>query len=731
MTMSTDLAVRSEFEDWLAGFPPEPPVVVIPVFNAFEDAWQCLESLEASTPPQTPILIVDDASTDPRIREEFEPYARRCGWAYVRKPSNDGFVSTVNLAFDWCHPHDIVVLNSDIIVPPEWLQRLQAAAYFRSTCATATPLTNHGSILSIPSRNAPTPELVPGMTSTEIDARIRKASLKLRPIIPAAVGHCIYFRRSALEVVGTFDEVFSPGYGEEVDYSQRAVMAGFCNVAADDLFVFHKGSASFDPHKRREHIQTQLAHERIIEQRYPWYHPWVRSAQTDNDGPLAQALDTARAALLGYRIAIDATRVQRHTTGTQVLILELIRALAVAPERDSRLTMIIGNRTEREALLGVDQLVDEVVRKSDLNKLGQRRFDLIHRPSQLSSVNDLALLLRASRRLVVSHLDSISFAKPDYAPSIEAWTHYRNLTHLTFALADGIVFISQDAALDAAHQGLQVPDERSCVTYVGVDHQLGLGPAKPPAGREAFAGSPFLLMLGTDFRHKNQPYAIKLLDALSSRYDWQGTLVFAGQRVPDGGSTEDVDRELANHPAVRHRVHDLGAVSEPEKQWLLENAALVLYPSVYEGFGLVPFEAAAAGTPALTIRSTSLPEVLGEKLVYLETLAPDDGADLVWPLISDREKAQRQVEVINERALSYGWQRVAKSHQSFYQRILEMPPRARSIAEAWLPDDGNLQDCPPVRSWPERIDRAFTILRRDGVTALWKEVRQFVEWWRA
>jgi len=728
MTMNTDLLLRRGVEDWLAGFAGETPVVVVPVFNAYEDLLQCLESLAALTPPNTPILILDDASTDPRIPDEVEPLARRRGWAYIRKPSNCGFVATVNLAFEWCAPHDVVIMNSDVIVPTEWLQRLRAAAYFRSTCATATPLTNHGTILSIPYRNLPSPELVSGMTGTEIDARIRKASPRLRPVIPAAVGHCIYFKRSALEVVGKFDEVFSPGYGEEVDFSQRAVMAGFCHVAADDLFVFHKGSASFDPKGRSEQKQVQLAHEKIIEARYPWYHPWVRSTQKDAYGPLAQALDRARAALLGYHIAIDATRVHRHTTGTQVLILELIRALALAPQRDSHLTMIIGDSTEREALMGVDELVDDVVRKSDLRSLDDPKFDLIHRPSQLNSAEDLALLLRASRRLVVSHLDSISFVKPDYAPSIEAWTHYRSLTYLTFALADGIAFISQDAAIDAAHQGLQVPSERSCVTYVGVDHQQCFGQAQPPAGNEAFAGSPFLLMLGTDFRHKNRPYAIRLLDALSTRYDWQGNLVFAGPRVSDGGSIADVDQELAKRSAIRSRVHDLGAVNEQEKQWLLENAALVLYPSVYEGFGLVPFEAAAAGTPALTIRSTSLLEVLGEKVSYLETLAPEDGADIAWPLISDPEKARTQVEAINDRALCYSWQRVAKSHRDFYGRILEMPPRARNVAEVWMAGSGARLGDPPVRSWPDRISRAFIILRQDGFRALWAEVKQFIEW---
>ena len=55
---------------------------------------------------------------------------------------------------------------------------------------------------------------------------------------------------------------------------------------------------------------------------------------------------------------------------------------------------------------------------------------------------------------------------------------------------------------------------------------------------------------------------------------------------------------------------DLGAVSEAEKAWLFERSALVLYPSVIEGFGLVPFEAAAHGSPCMWAPVGSLGELL-------------------------------------------------------------------------------------------------------------------------
>jgi GT2 family glycosyltransferase/glycosyltransferase involved in cell wall biosynthesis len=707
-------------------------VVVVPVFNAYDDVLECVDSLLASTPTNTPILILDDASTDHRIPDTLEPRSHTRGFAYVRKPSNSGFVGTVNLAFEWCKPYDVVVVNSDVIVPPEWLERLQEAAYFRSTNATATPLTNNGTILSVPYRNRPVPDLIEGMTTAEMDARIREASLMLRPIIPVAIGHCIYFKRSALDAVGYFDEVFAPGYAEEVDFSQRAVMAGFSHVAADDLFVFHKGSRSFDAHGEEERRLLQNSHEKIIQARYPWYHPWVSQVKNDAHSSLALALGSARSALLGYRIAIDATLVGGNVTGTQVLILELVRALATAPNHNAHVTLIVGDRTPRAALLGTDQLVDEVIRRSDLQDLEQPLFDLAHRPCQIRSTAQLAFLRKVARRFIVSQLDCIAYSNPSYARSFDEWMDYRHVTQLLFATADGIVFISNNAADDAVHQGLRIPLERSCVSYLGVDHRRHSAKAMPLPGSDKFKNEPYILVLGTNFRHKNRVYALRLLRALVTKYQWPGQLVLAGPKVNSGDSVAEEARELERSPELRSRVHDVGPVNEPEKKWwLLENASLVLYPSVYEGFGLIPFEASAVGTPALTTRATSLGEVLGEGLIYLDSLDPMVGAEIAWPFLTDPDAAHRQVEAIMARARAFTWRQVADTTWDFYYHLLKMPPRYRGRADLWSADNKSLVQRPETRSWQERIVRAFQILRTDGLGALWAEIKQFVAWLRA
>lgn len=721
------MELRACVTEWLQGFSRDVPVVVVPVYNAFTDVLECMDSILAATPPAIPVLVIDDASTDARVYPALAQRSTEGQFLYVCKPTNSGYVGTVNLAFALCAPRDVVVVNSDVVVPPAWLERLRAAAYHRSTVATATPLTNHGTIVSVPYRNHPTGELVGGMTVEETDARIQATSLQLYPIIPTAVGHCVYFKRAALDVVGYFDEAFAPGYGEEVDFSQRAVLAGFSHVLVDNLFVHHKGSRSFESDGQDLRTRIQAAHEALIRGRYPWYADWSAQAATDTRSPLARAIERAQAALLGYRIAIDATCIGGPITGTQLLTLELIRALTTDRDPDTHLSLIVHDHVDKSDLLGVDKLVDEVLTLSDLHNLPQPRFNLVHRSFQLRTLEELVFLRKIAHRVIVSVLDFIAFSNPGYAVSYREWEHYRWLTQLACNVVDGVILISRDVARDAVHQGIHIEARRACVISPGVDHRHGENAVIADSLR--LPEPPFILVLGTDFRHKNRLYALKLLQALISKHHWEGSLVFAGPTVLYGSSEAEEALFLQRDPEIRSRVSYLGAVSQTEKQWLLEKASLVLYPSAYEGFGLVPFEASAAGVPALTARTTSLIEVLGDDVVYLDTFDPQDGADVVWLLLSDPAAAAAQVAAIRMRMADHTWSAAAAQTWDFYRLVLALPPRFPTAipwqSSSWSVDQGLPVGGPFRVRVDRRLRRAGRVIMTEWL-CLYDEFCQFV-----
>ena len=656
-------------DTWLQSFAPGQPVVVVPVTDRPDAVTQCLAALAVHTPEAVPVLLLTPA----RVEEVVMPADAR--FLRVVLPTVTGYARTLNLASHWCAPRDIIVVASDVIVPPDWMSRLQAAARYRTNIATATPLTNDGAFLSVPQRNRPGIDLPNGMTTDQMDARIRQGSRRITPLIPTSVSHCVYYNRWALNVVGDFDESTACRGAEEVDFAQRALMAGFSHVAADDLFVSVRTTRAI----RNWQPSAQASRTaRTLKTRYPWYSPSLEESAQAARTPLALALNQARIAVLGARIAFDARSLDRVTNGTEVVTRELLRALITHPAWTGHLAVILKDGVSPHILGDIEPLIDEFITEADIRAYSVPPFDLVHRPFQIPGVGDLSFLRRVAPRFVMTYLDSIAFANPSYAANANSWMHLRRAMGLSFAYADGIAFLSRDAAADAAHQGLAIPEERTCVTYSGVDHHSS-ATAVAPAESAAFAAHPFIVVIGTNYRHKNRPFALRLLDLLQTLHGWQGHLVFAGIDTGHAGSHGDEAGELTRTPHLRGVVHELGAVNEGEKRWLYDNAALVLYPSVYEGFGLVPFEAAAAETPALAFRTTAVVEVLGENVAYLNAQDYAESAETVWTMLTQPQRANAQVQAIRERAGQFTWRSVAERVIGFYHHLLTLPPRSPAV----------------------------------------------------
>src|SRR5262249_17328597 len=154
-----------------------------------------------------------------------------------------GFVLSANRGMRHAAGRDVLLLNSDTIVTPGFLEKLIACT--REDAAIACPLTNNGTICSIPEwlRDNPLPADLP----VEAYARfISDISLHRRPELVTAVGFCMYIRADVIARIGIFDEEhFGRGFGEENDFCERAKAAGFRIRLCDDLFVAHTGKASF------------------------------------------------------------------------------------------------------------------------------------------------------------------------------------------------------------------------------------------------------------------------------------------------------------------------------------------------------------------------------------------------------------------------------------------------------------------------------------------------------
>lgn len=659
----------------------------IPVHGAHEQFIGCLSSALVHTPTNVPIVICDDASPDGRSEDLVRRLEHAGSLAehellYLRRAHTLGFPGNVNGAFTVAAPADVIVLNSDCLVAAGWVEGMREAAYCDSRVATATALTNHGSVVSVPHGGKPLRDLPKDWSFDDAAAAVRAASLRRRPRLPTCVGHCVYLRRSAIELVGDFDLAFSPGYGEEVDFSQRCLRAGLCHVVADEVLVFHHGGGSLmiDGHSVNP---IQREHERILAVRYPYYHDAVRALECDLGGPLARSLSAARRALKGLSVLIDARVLAGPMTGTQVHVLGVIAALARTGE--VRVRALVPPEPGDYAASVLDDLpgVRRVVAPHGVQQIPIEPADVVHRPFQVSTPGDLPLLASLGERLVITHQDLISFHNPSYFRSFRDWDNYRRLTRTALAVADRIVFESEHVRADALAEGL-VESHRASIVRIGVDHGVDRieHQCSPPRGASALtADAELILCIGTDFRHKNRLFALRLLDELRRRHQWSGWLVLAGPRVEIGSSIPDERALLALRPQLAHRVIDVAAVSEGEKEWLLGRARLVVYPTVQEGFGLVPFEAADHGVPCLWAAGTSLSEILPDSAAEIVPWDPSSTADRAFELIREPDRRQRNVDAIRAGAAALTWTATAQQLLELYRATCDQSGSPAGVLE--------------------------------------------------
>jgi GT2 family glycosyltransferase len=650
-------------------------VVCIPVYGAPDLFAECLTSVLVNTPRDVPILIADDASPDPAIERFVTSLRERLAHEvfYLRQPTNLGFPGNVNAACAAVAPADIVVLNSDCVVSGGWLEGLRRAAYSDALVASASALTNHGTILSVPRRNEPVTGLPQHQDLEQVATALRKASLRLYPHIPTAVGHCMYVRRHALDLVGDFDLAFSPGYGEEVDFSQRCLLHGLVHVAADDVFVLHHAGGTFLDDG--EQNPSQADHERIIAARYPYYERTQAAASKSAFGRLPRALATASRALRGLTATIDARCLGPVMTGTQIHTIEVIRALS---ERDA-----VGIRAivPPDLSASARELLEEMRHVELLPHTAVHpemdKTDIAHRPYQVNNSDDLLILQCAGERQVITQQDLIAYRNPGYFPGYPQWEQYRRMTRQAMAMADASVFFSHHAAQDALREDL-IDLARVRVVYIGVDHGNGSATvlSKAPAGVEQLLDHPMLLCLGTDFRHKNRLFALRLVESLRQQHGWDGMLVLAGPRVSHGSSAGEEATYLATRPELAERVVTLPAVGEGEKRWLLERCAAVLYPTTYEGFGLMPFEAAASDRPCVFAAQTALAETLPVELATLVPWDPRASAERVFHLLSAPGAAAAQIREIRQAGTRFTWQSTGESLIDVYGLAAISPSRA-------------------------------------------------------
>ena len=288
----------------------EDVTLVIPVYNAASDVTELLASLVATVEPGQPVVLVDDASPDPEIASLLDGWADgRPGTRVIKRTLNGGYAASVNAALAGLSTH-VVVLNTDVILPSGWLNRLMAPIdQSPETVASVTPFSNTSSLTGFPNLGDEGPLYLQAPLEVIDDAWRRLPQYQID--LPSGCGFCMALNHKALEHVGGFDSgVYGHGYYEETDWCQRALALGFRHAASVNLFVLHKpGSPSFGVSHR---ISLSEKNRPEFERRNPAYYERERLYRFVD--PAADFRELARL-LIWQKLATTRTALFAHTWG--------------------------------------------------------------------------------------------------------------------------------------------------------------------------------------------------------------------------------------------------------------------------------------------------------------------------------------------------------------------------------------------------------------------------------
>lgn len=249
--------------------------IIVPIYNAYEFTEECIKSIISNTDLKTNTLVlINDKSPDEKILPMLLKYKNENQDKQIVVLDNEqnmGFVKTVNRGMQYSK-NDVILLNSDTEVTKKWIEKIQECAYSNDYIATVTPLTNNGTICSVPNFGIDN-ELPENMTLEEYADMIEKISRNRYPELTTGNGFCMYIKRNVIEELGLFDdETFGKGYGEENDFCYRALDHGYINVLCDNTFVYHKGTQSF----KKENLTASRAalieeHMSLLRKKHPIY----------------------------------------------------------------------------------------------------------------------------------------------------------------------------------------------------------------------------------------------------------------------------------------------------------------------------------------------------------------------------------------------------------------------------------------------------------------------------
>ena len=243
-------------------------LVVIPIYGNVDIALECARSVIKSTSSATTrIVVINDRGPESDdvakvLRREASKFPG--SFEIVTNSRNLGLVGSLNtfLSAENLAGTDVLIVNSDVSIAVGSIDEMRRILRTDSQTGIVCPRSNNASLASVVGLHA---ESIASATASFVSW---SRNVPESTLVPVAVGFCMLIRGELFAEFGHFDPIYSPGYGEENDFSYRIRRGGWQVRLANRAFAFHIGRASFGE-ARGELLQ--MRNEIIFRFRYPTY----------------------------------------------------------------------------------------------------------------------------------------------------------------------------------------------------------------------------------------------------------------------------------------------------------------------------------------------------------------------------------------------------------------------------------------------------------------------------
>jgi glycosyltransferase involved in cell wall biosynthesis len=377
------------------------------------------------------------------------------------------------------------------------------------------------------------------------------------------------------------------------------------------------------------------------------------------------------------KIGFDISQTGNDKAGCGYFADSLIQQLAAGNDRDryflySAFGMTFWNpkhdeETRRIAKDNFTHLLDELSHQETLHfwdnstPVDEERLGM---PDVIHSNNFSCPRLK-NARLVYTLYDLAFIDYPDFSLEENRFNCFNGVFNAAMR-ADLIVAISEYSRRRFLQIFPHYPVERMRVIYLGSRFE-NVDAETPIADLES---NSFWLSVGTLEPRKNLRQTLRAYKQYIDSYADPKALVLVGGQ---GWLETDLDRFIAELE-LGDRIRKLGYVDDATLKWLYKNCWAFIYPSLYEGFGLPVLEAMSLGAAVITSNVTSLSEVGGEAVLYVNPTQETEIVD-AFAKLKDGQLRERLKAIAPKQASQFSWQKTAAKTLQAYEDVLKLPKK--------------------------------------------------------